>query len=414
MKKQILAFGLAVFSLASFAQKNELKAIEKAIKNGDYKLAKETVATLEATEDSMDPKYKAKYLFLKGSAYGKSNVAKAADAYNALITFEKESGKAKYTKVAQPKLSELIQFVSGKAIEQYNAKDYKNATSNFALTYKLSPTDTTFLYNAAISASLDNDYDTALKHYLDLKEMGYTSISTAYYAVNKATGEEENLGTKSNRNTMIKLGKYKSPSQKTTESKQPEIIRNIGFIYVNQGKPELAIAALKEARKANPKDLNLLLNEAQMYIKLEQMDKFGELMNEAVLIDPTNPTLFFNLGVVNANENKTEEAIGYYKKAIELKPDYSDAYMNLAVTILSGEKAIVDEMNKNLSNNTKYTELENKQKTLYKKALPYLVKADNLGRNEGTVRTLLNIYDTLEMTSEADALRPIYNEMREK
>lgn len=86
--------------------------------------------------------------------------------------------------------------------------------------------------------------------------------------------------------------------------------------------------------------------------------------------------------------------------------------MNLAVAILSGEKAIVDEMNENLSNFKKYDELQEKQKELYRKALPYLVKADNIERSEGTVKTLLNIYDTLEMTTEADALRPIYKEMR--
>ena len=40
------------------------------------------------------------------------------------------------------------------------------------------------------------------------------------------------------------------------------------------------------------------------------------------------------------------------------------------------------------------------------------MKADTIERSEGTVRTLLNMYDTLEMIEEADALRPIYKEMR--
>jgi tetratricopeptide (TPR) repeat protein len=142
------------------------------------------------------------------------------------------------------------------------------------------------------------------------------------------------------------------------------------------------------------------------------MDKFGALMEDAVKLDPTNPTLFFNLGVVNANEGKIEEAVAYYKKAIELKPDYADAYMNLAVAMLAEEKEIIEEMNNNLSDYDKYDALLAKQKILYKKALPYLIKADTIERSEGTVRTLLNMYDTLEMFEEADALRPIYKEMR--
>ncbi|KGL64067.1 tetratricopeptide repeat protein [Polaribacter sp. Hel1_85] len=412
MRKQILALTVGFLSIASFAQKNELKAAEKAIKKGLFKEAKAALSVLESTEDSMDPKYKAKYLFLKGSAYGKSNVSKASDAYNKLFAYEKESGKLKYTKLAEPKLSELVQFVSKKAIDQYGSKDYKQATNNFYLTYKLSPTDTSFLYNAAISSSLGKDYDTSLKLYKELQEIKYTGIVTQYLAVNKETGKEEDLGTKTNRDAMVKFGKYIKPTEKTSESKQADIIKNIGYIYVNQGKPELAIAALEEARKSNPKDINLLLNQAQMYIKLERMDKFGELMEEAVKIDPTNPNLFFNLGVVNAGEDKIEEAIGFYKKAIELDPKYGDAYLNLGVTILNQRIAVIEEMNENLSNDKKYTELEGKLKTICKDALPYIIQADQIERTEGTVSTLLNIYDTLEMESEADALRPIFKEMR--
>jgi tetratricopeptide (TPR) repeat protein len=149
-----------------------------------------------------------------------------------------------------------------------------------------------------------------------------------------------------------------------------------------------------------------------LYIKLNQMDKFGALMKEAVKLDPTNPTLFFNLGVVNAGEGKIDAAVKYYKKAIELNPDYGDAYMNLAVAMLTEEKALVEEMNKNLSNFDKYDALQEKQRVLYRTALPFLLKADTIKRTKGTVRTLLNIYDTLRMEKEADILRPIYKEMR--
>ena len=86
--------------------------------------------------------------------------------------------------------------------------------------------------------------------------------------------------------------------------------------------------------------------------------------------------------------------------------------MNLAVAILSGEQAIVQEMNKNLSNFKKYDELEQKQKELYKRALPYLEKADSLERTQDTVKSLLNIYDVLG-DEKAEVLRPIYKKMRD-
>ncbi|WP_299017696.1 tetratricopeptide repeat protein [uncultured Polaribacter sp.] len=414
MKNQIIMLSLALVSFVSFGQKKELKLAEKALKGKKYAEALTAITSTESMLANMDAKYKTKFYFLKAQALAGQNKYEAAGtAFNALFDYEKEIGKPKYTKLAEPMLSALVQKVNTKAINQYNkTKNYPAAVKNFALTYKLNPKDTASLYNAAISASLAKDNDTALKYFLQLKELGYTGIRTIYKATNKISGEVDNLGSKSNRANRIKLGQYENPVDETTPSKKPDIIKNIGYIYVNQGKTDKAITALQEARKSNPKDVNLILNEAQLYIKLKQMDKFADLMQEAVKIDPTNPTLFFNLGVVNANEDKIEDAIKYYKKAIELKPDYADAYMNLSIAMLAEEKAIVAEMNNNLSNFKKYNALKIQQKSVYKKALPYLEKADSLSRSENTVKTLLNIYDTLEMNAKADALRPVYKKMR--
>ncbi|KOY50486.1 tetratricopeptide repeat protein [Polaribacter dokdonensis] len=413
MKKQILALSLGLMTIGVLAQKNELKVAEKALKKNDIATARTAIQSIESMESSMEDKYKAKYYFLKGQVYGKTDVNKAVEAYNSLFDYEKATKKSRYTPLAKTKVMELTQFVSQKAVTAYNeTKDYKTATENFYLTYQLSPTDTSFLYNAAVSASLQKDYDTSLKYYNKLQELGYTGITMQYMATNKETGAQENLGGKTQRDLMVKSGDYEAPQDVPTASRQSDIVKNIGYILIAQGKTDEAIVAIKKARENDPKDLNLLLNEAQLYIQLKDMEKFGTLMEEAIQLDPENPTLFFNLGVVNQNEGKKEEAIGYYKKAIELDPEYGDAYMNLAVAILSGEQAIVDEMNENLSNFKKYDELQGKQKELYKEALPFLEKADSIKRSEDTVKSLLNIYDILRMEDKADALRPIYKKMR--
>ena len=96
---------------------------------------------------------------------------------------------------------------------------------------------------------------------------------------------------------MVKAGQYSAPEDKVSESKKADIIKNIALILKQQGKTDEAILAVQEARKiANPGDLNLLLTEADLYIKLKRKkDKFGELMEEAIKMDPTNPTLFYNI-----------------------------------------------------------------------------------------------------------------------
>ncbi len=411
MKKQLLTLSLGLMSLGLMAQKSELKAAEKAIKKQDFTSA---ITILNSAEGAVmingEDKYKSKFYFLKGKALAaKKDYKKAAEAFSELSAV----GGNKYSEEAKPILNQMIQDVSQKAVDLYNnKKDFKNAADNFYLTYVLSPTDTSFVYNAAISATQAKEFDTAIKYYKELRRVGYTGIETQYLATNKLSGKVENLGSKQNRDLMVKSKQYIKPEDKSSDSKKAAIVKNIALILKEQGKTDEAIEALAEARKENPKDLNLLLNEADMYIKLNKMDKFGELMSEAISLDPKNPILYYNLGVVNFNQGRMDDAKKYYQKAVDLKPDYADAYMNLAVVVLDKDKAIVEDMNKNLSNFKKYDELALKQKEVYKEALPFLVKADGLNRSIETVKTLMNLYEVLEIEDKAKEFRDLYKSMK--
>ena len=184
-------------------------------------------------------------------------------------------------------------------------------------------------------------------------------------------------------------------------------------IFSHYYKTDEAILALQEARKSNPGDLNMLLTEAEMYVKLNRMDKFEELMLDAVKVDPNNPVLYFNLGVVNYNEKRVEEAKTFYKKAIELDASYTDAYMNLAVAVLDKEEKIVEKMNNLPPSDMKgYDKLDAERKSVYKEALPYLEKADSLKRSPETVRTLLNIYENLEIEEKAAEYRALFKALK--
>ena len=283
---------------------------------------------------------------------------------------------------------------------------------NFYKVYKLRPQDTIFVYNAAISATLNKDYDLALNYYKELIELGYTGITTMYFATNKETGVKESFRSEENRDIQVKNGTYKDPLEERAESKVGDISKNIAYILKEQGKTDEALKAIVKARRMFPKDLNLILTEADILYELGNTEKFGELLQIAVKADPRNPQLFFNLGVINYDRGNKEDALRYYEKAIELKDDYKDAYMNLAVLILDEEKVIVEEMNKNLSNFEKYDELEEKLKNVYKKALPFLEKADKFGRNINTVQTLIKIYTTLEMKEKEKEYSVLLNKLR--
>lgn len=415
MKTRVLGIFLMLVSVTMYAQKDELKAAEKALKKQNFTEAASSIEAAEKLMGSMDTRMKARFYYAKGQIFqGKKDYATATKAYNDLMAEEKKSGKRKYSTAADQKMNLMLQEVNKKAGVAYNSKDFKNAAKLFDLCYLMSPKDTTFLMNAAASASNAKDLDGALKYYMELNRIGYTGIQTLFYAVNKETGVKENLGTKFNRDIMVKSGNYKTPTNEKTESKRGTIIRNMAFILNAKGKSEEALKIGLEARKMYPNDLNLILTVADIYYKLDNKEKFGELMQEAIKQDPNNPTLFFNLGVISRSQGKKEDARKYYEKAVELKPDYADAYQNIAQLILDDEQAIVDEMNKNLSDFDKYDELLDKQKKLYKKALPYLEKADKYNRSLNTVQILMNFYETLLMEDKSKEYRALYQKMNPK
>ena len=114
-----------------------------------------------------------------------------------------------------------------------------------------------------------------------------------------------------------------------------------------------------------------------------------------------------------------EEAKTYYKKAIELDPNYSDAYVNLGAAILVRDKELVDEMNNNLSNFKKYDLIKAKQLELYKEVLPYYEKAYALKKEESKkddieiVRTLMSMYENLEINDKFKEMKAIWDASRE-
>ncbi|MBL4904842.1 MAG: tetratricopeptide repeat protein [Flavobacteriaceae bacterium] len=413
MRNQLLALALGFMTVMSFAQKKELKSAEKAIKNQDYAAASSAIDAAKALNADTDSKLKTKFFFLKGQTFeGKKEYKAAADSYNKLLALEKEAKRFKYTNKSQAALGKIISVVSNRGIKYFDAKDFKNATKDLHLTFVLSPADTLYLYYAAISASQGKDYDISLKHYRKLVEIGYNGSTTSYIATSSETEKEETFGNKIMRDLAVRSESHKNPLDKKSKSKKIGIIKDMAFILSKQGKIEEAVLAIKEARKHDPKDLNLLLTEADFYIGLNKMDEFAKLMKEAVLQDPDNPTLYFNLGVVHFNQKKMAEAKEYYLKAISLDSEYNDAYMNVAVLILDENESIVDEMNTNPSNK-RYSELEKKQLSVFREAMPYLEKADSLKRTIDTVRTLLNIYDNLEMDEKATVYRALFKKMRE-
>ena len=175
-----------------FAQKDEMKTAEKALKDGDAAAAKAALVSAASTIDSAKEKDQAEYYALLGNANyelaKKGDVASfqsALDAYKKVIAVEEASGKEKYTSVAREKMGQMTADLVNAAVEDNNNQKFAEAAEKLYMGYKLSPRDTVYLYYAASSAVNGQHYDEALKYYKELKDLGYNGESVTYTAVNK-------------------------------------------------------------------------------------------------------------------------------------------------------------------------------------------------------------------------------------
>ena len=155
------------------------------------------------------------------------------------------------------------------------------------------------------------------------------------------------------------------------------------------------------------------------------MQRYKELINEAIMQDPSNGVLYYNLGVVNVQEyeklNKTIQEVesleekqalqkqideltkaarGYYERAIELDPSMGNAYKNLVALILDKDSVIRDMMDKlgrSAADNKKYDQLKEERQNLYKECIPILKKLIDIDETDvDALKTLRNIYGAID------------------
>jgi tetratricopeptide (TPR) repeat protein len=304
------------------------------------------------------------------------------------------------------------------AVSDQNAKNYATASEKLYASYTLTKKDTSDLYFAAGNAVNAQQYDKALEYYQQLLDIGYTGIEQEFIATDIETGEIVTFATEQDRSTNMLSGKYTNPDERMAPSVRGDILRNVTLIYTSKGEDEKALAVMKDARAENPDDSSLIRAEADLAYKMGDMEKYRQLMEEVVASDPNNPELYYNLGVSSASIGEEEKALEYYKKALELNPEYALAQINIAALKLKQEAAIVEEMNNlgtSAADNKRYDELKEKRKQLYSEVLPYLESAVKLRPdNVELVRTLMNIYSQLGQDAKFKEMKARLAEMTQE
>jgi len=206
-------------------------------------------------------------------------------------------------------------------------------------------------YNEGVKAHNANDYETALESYKKCLSINpknkdaKTNIGIVYYnqSLEYYNKKDYDKSIECSNNAL----KY--------DPKNSNIFYMIGVCHKDQKKYTEAIAAYTKAIEMSTKPASLYSARAWAYTDLHDNKNRLADMKKAVEYEPENAEYQYWCGK-SKQEISTEEfktAIKNYNKAIELKPDYKDAYTERAAYYMTFQK--------------------------YEKALPDLKKAKELG-----------------------------------
>ena len=250
MKKQVI-IALALFvSVFTFAQKKEVKALEKAVKKDNFAEAKTIATQLDSQVSAMDDDLKEDYYLAAAKAYYANGTSTNADTNKAIENILKVEGEgAEFKRIIE---NDLLT----KANNFYSSKKFNKAAETFNMMYQVNPEAQDYLYYTAVSYIGAQNFDKALESYLELDKLGYTGEKTMFVATNKETGQVDSFNSKSERDIYVKSGTHTDPETQNTESRASEITKNIALIYINKGEKDKALAAIEKAKQANPDDVN--------------------------------------------------------------------------------------------------------------------------------------------------------------
>ena len=220
--------------------------------------------------------------------------------------------------------------------------------------------DTAIIFNTAITAQRVKKYDEAISYYkqaISYKYSGGDAVSLLAQCY-KESGDQENYIL------TLKAGFEEYPSN------QALLGGIINYYLLEAENTEEAFKYLQLARESDPNNPQFYSAEAHLYDKVGDLDKAKEK----------------------------------YKKAIEIDPNFFEAYYNLGVIYFNEGVELTDEANK-ITDNKKYQEAKEIADNKFKEALPYIEKSLELKPDDTSIMaTLKTLYYRLKMTDKYEEM----------
>ncbi|AZA83813.1 hypothetical protein C1637_13740 [Chryseobacterium lactis] len=269
-----------------------------------------------------------------------------------------------------------LQTANKAAMDAYNAKNYAVAAPKFVEIYDLlkanGQDNKIYMYYAGLSHALANNSDASIKIYTDLVNSGFTGVETTYTAKEKKSGQVVNLD-KATWELMKKNADYSDFKTEQTKSIEPDLYETLASLLLNAKKGTEAVAIIEKGLAKFPNNAKLKEAQTTAYLQSGNTDKFVEGLKEQLAKNPNDATNWYNLGVMQAKTPATvNDALTSFKKAVELKPDFAEAYQNLVYTTIGDDGKVVGEINALRKDKPdEATKLIDARRERFAKALPF-------------------------------------------
>ncbi len=297
----------------------------------------------------------------------------------ALIAFKKATEidpKSEYAEDIELRTKRLgIQYFN-KGLEEFKAKDFARALTSFESVLSLTPTDTSAVLNAAISADRSSNLEKAAVYYDKLIKMNY---------------------------------------------KDSKIFLYLSSIRKQQKDTAKAMEAVQQGRKLYPDDASLIKEELNFYLMTNRTDEAINSLNLALKHEPNNAILWFDLGTLydrigsesfkagksNETDPNFAKAEDAYRKAIDSKKDYFEAYYSIGAMYFNMAAEMNNAANDiDPNNTTAYEAAKVKFMAKFKQAQPFLEKALELqSTDRSTLISLKQLYARLDMPEKSEAMK---------
>ena len=253
----------------------------------------------------------------------------------------------------------LVQTTAGnQGISDYSLESFGPAARKFDLSAEVAGMfdvlDTMAIFNAALCYEKSNEIDSAVARYKTCGASGYQVPNVYLFAAN---------------------------------------------ILREAGRTEDALKELQDARVQFPREQSLIIEELNIYLEAEDYERAENNLKLAAEGDPNNEILWFSLGSVYDNLDKTEMAAEAYLKAISIKGDYFDANYNLGAMYFNqaveGINAANDMWKPRMSKaeTAEQLSIEELAKGKFLSGRPYLEAAHAANTEDlDTIRSLRDIY----------------------